>query len=323
MKIVKAAAAVTLVVLIGFIFLQGQENEVEVIEKRYTFICSLQWDSLQWGIRAADAEFGTNTKCYATSTPDVEKQAEEIRNAVLAGVDGIITSGAENSPELAAAIAEAVEQGIPVVLVDSDLPDSGRLCYIGIDNYAAGWMAGSDMAEATGGVASIAAIVVSQDSVNQRERLAGFQDAIAEYPDMEVEEILECNSEPLKIHKSVVELLRTNDSISAVFCAEGTASRMLGGILSEQEDYLSRQLRIVGFDAMRYLEEYVSTGQYYSCIVQPYYQEGYLAVKALVEYDNGAGEIPADVYLDPLDVKTQEDIEQINQEEGELLWYYY
>ena len=48
---------------------------------------------------------------------------EQIRS----GVDGLIIR-AENTPEVRAAIKQAVQQGVTVITYDADVPDSGRLC---------------------------------------------------------------------------------------------------------------------------------------------------------------------------------------------------
>jgi ribose transport system substrate-binding protein len=41
------------------------------------------------------------------------------------------------------AIKQAVAKGIPVVTFDSDAPGTGRLCYIGTDNYVSTLLATS------------------------------------------------------------------------------------------------------------------------------------------------------------------------------------
>ncbi len=53
---------------------------------------------------------------------------EQIRS----GVDGLIIR-AENTPEVRAAIEQAVQQGVTVITYDADVPDSGRLCHVGQD----------------------------------------------------------------------------------------------------------------------------------------------------------------------------------------------
>ena len=58
---------------------------------------------------------------------------EQIRS----GVDGLIIR-AENTPEVRAAIEQAVQQGVTVITYDADVPHSGRLCHAGQDLVRAG-----------------------------------------------------------------------------------------------------------------------------------------------------------------------------------------
>lgn len=56
---------------------------------------------------------------------------------ISSGVDGLIIR-AENTPEVRAAIEQAVQQGVTVITYDADVPDSGRLCHAGQDLVRAG-----------------------------------------------------------------------------------------------------------------------------------------------------------------------------------------
>ena len=66
---------------------------------------------------------------------------EQIRS----GVDGLIIR-AENTPEVRAAIEQAVQQGVTVITYDADVPHSGRLCHAGQNLVRAGAIAAGVMA---------------------------------------------------------------------------------------------------------------------------------------------------------------------------------
>ena len=68
---------------------------------------------------------------------DVGKVLEEIDGLVGRGMRGLAIAPS-NAPELTERINELAEKGIPVVTLNSDLPASRRLCFIGMDNYRAG-----------------------------------------------------------------------------------------------------------------------------------------------------------------------------------------
>lgn len=60
-------------------------------------------------------------------------------------VDGLIVR-AENTPEVYLAIRQALDKGIRVITYDGDIPDSGRVCFVGQDLMKAGAIAAGVMA---------------------------------------------------------------------------------------------------------------------------------------------------------------------------------
>ena len=69
------------------------------------------------------------------------KQTADIEAALAKGVKGIVLSPREQDA-LAPALQEAIDAKVPVVTMVSDLSNSRRLGYVGVDNRAAGRTAG-------------------------------------------------------------------------------------------------------------------------------------------------------------------------------------
>lgn len=281
--IVLAAAAV----LLGSVSNMTKCSQEEIdIKRRFTFVCPLKWEEMAEGMKGADRELGTNTKLVGFQNLDAQGQADALKKAVYSRVAGIITAGSNYSPLVTNAVKEAVEEGIPVVLVDSDLPKSERTCYIGTDNREAGRSAGKDLAAASGEKAKIGIIVSRLDNLNQQERVEGFQEVITSYPEMEVVQILECNSDRMRIRKLTEQMLTEDPQIDALYCADDVSTQMMGGILkslnSMPEDYC-----VVGHGLDPQIWEYIQEGRYYSTIVEEDYNRGYLAVSYLWDYVNG------------------------------------
>ena len=80
--------------------------------------------------------------------PDkVIKLMEDMRRQ---GFQGIALTPSEN-PELKKVISKyCKEYGIPIVMMNADLEDTGRLCFVGQDNYQSGRTAAGLMGEITG-----------------------------------------------------------------------------------------------------------------------------------------------------------------------------
>ena len=96
------------------------------------------WKSVFAGARAAKSEYNIDLTILGPKTEeDYEVQNDYIRRAVDAGADAIVFSAisyTENAP----AIDEAIEAGLKVVIIDSDVASEGVSVRIGTDNVAAG-----------------------------------------------------------------------------------------------------------------------------------------------------------------------------------------
>ena len=80
------------------------------------------------------------------SGTDDEGEINAIESMVTQGVHAIVIT--PTSPNVQDALQAAVDAGIPVILVDNDIPDwDGKTSVVATDNYAGGVLAGQFMAE--------------------------------------------------------------------------------------------------------------------------------------------------------------------------------
>lgn len=119
------------------------------------------------------------------STTDAAAQSQIIDDLVTKGVDGIILSANDGSA-LDPSINRAVEAGIPVFTWDADAPASKRLTNIGIDQAAAGKLAGELMAKAMPDGGKVAVLTGTPGALNLEQRLAGFKEGIAGNAGLEI-----------------------------------------------------------------------------------------------------------------------------------------
>lgn len=292
-------------------------------EERFTLIAPIAWNKIAPGIMAADADFGTNTKLVGASDLNEEDFIREIQNAVRTEVDGIITAGAFDTEEMDRVIREAEDAGIPVVIIDSDLPESARSAYVGTNNYEAGAAAGKDLVEATNGSAKVAVVVSELKAVNQRERLEGFRDILKEEAGMQVVEVLECHSNYLELAEKVPQILDQQGEINALCFLEGRAGSALGNILEHQYD-AGNSLQVVAFDDSDTILNCVSRGIYYSTIMQKRFDEGYKAVETLHNMMQGEHDENVDTIYTGVESIRKSEADNLEREtDGEIIWHYY
>ena len=268
-------------------YYKGSEEKPEALAYRFTFICPQTWDEVAAGMEKADEEFGTDTKYIGFKNLNEERQAEAIRSAMYANVNGIITVGNNNSKVIAGAVEEAEDAGIPVILINSDLENTDRSGYIGMNHEEAGRLAGEDMVNVLDGSSAHVGIIVSDtDDVGQRDRMNGFLSVISQNKNIIVEETVEGKSDRMRIRKSVDKMLKNNKRINAIFCADVTAADMLGDIL-EDEGYSRNDMKVVCFGMSQQIYEYLQDGVYEYSVMDDNVQTGYQAVKALKDCING------------------------------------
>lgn len=309
------------VVLLATRLFFTDKNETGALTYRFTMIYPQAWDE-QWQQfpDVFDLE-GANIRSISFGETKEEDQIAALKKAIYSHADGIITVGSSTSEKLAAAINEAEEAGIPVVLVDSDLPDTQRSGYVGADNRIYGQKAGEDMEEATGGRAKIGIIVSGLDNPNQSERVEGFCEKIRSCEEMEVVQILECEADRMKVRKRMQEMLKEYPQIDALYCTDSVSSEMAGEILQSM-GYGSSDMRVVCSDMSDEIWKNISEGRYYSSVVQNVYEQKNLAAAYLKSWLNGEKQQKEAVYTEIVSIREDFDYEAwaASGKNGEAVW---
>jgi len=251
------------------------------------------WVEVEDGMLYGDSQFGVETQYVGPSELNINEQINMIETAIVQQVDGIITMALD--PEaFVPVIDRAVDAGIPVVLIDSDAPDSNRNFYAGTSNYAAGYEAGRAMIEATGGNANIGIITGAIAAPNLNERIDGFRSAIADYPDMVILAVEAAYADLLRGTESAQTLLLTYPEMDAFFGASATDALAAGMVVSEQGR--ADEFTIVGFDDLDDTLTYIRDGIIHATIVQRPFEMGRLGVELL--YRIHQGEAPNEDVID-------------------------
>lgn len=294
---------------------------MDAYERRFTFIAPLQWNNAATGLKKADENLATNTKLVGPVQLNINGQIAAINEAIISNVDGIITAASEDSEELRSIITKAISKGIPVVFIDSDLPDSDRISYIGTNNVRAGQIAGQDMYNATSGCANIGIVVSTLDSPNQRERVEGFKEEISKHESMKILEILECHSDGLELMEKIPGILEKHPEMNGLFLTEAYSSYMVGGILKSLH-ITSDRLKVVAFDDIPSVLSFIQDGTYYSTVAQSQYMFGYLAVETLCEILDGYATDDI-IYTDVHSIRRDNFDERNRYPNEEWQWYSY
>ena len=244
------------------------------------------WSIAEQGMKTADEQFGTDTQTVGPTEINVDEMVKQIDAAVAAKADGIITM-ALDAKAIGAAIDSAVDAGVPVVCIDTDAPESKRAYYAGTSNYDAGFSAGEEMAEMTGGKATIGILMGGINAANMVDRVAGFKDAIPQYPDMKIVTTEDSNADLLTGTQKAQAMMQTYPEMDAIFGTSSTDAQAAGKVAEEMGTV--DKYCIIGFDDMEDTLDYIRKGVVDATTVQKPYLMGYLGVKLLVETIEGNG----------------------------------
>lgn len=229
------------------------------------------------GMRDAAARLGPNVEVQLLGPAewDASLEAREIEQLVARGVDGIIAT-AGDAQTMNSAIDRAIAAGIPVVLFNSDAPESQRLAFVGTNNYNAGCEAGKAVA-AWHGDAAVVGISTFPGPDHLARRQQGFEDCLkAAAPGATIAQVVNDEGRVDRAEAAVTAMLQANPAINVVFGAHGnpgpgaaSAVRTLG---------LQGKVDILAFDFGVPVLELIQSGEIKATVGQNPYLMGYMAM---------------------------------------------
>lgn len=127
---------------------------------------------------------------YKDAEDDSKRQIDQIKELLSEKIDILLVSPNEAIP-LAPIIAEVYNKGIPVIILDRKAATDSFTAYIGGDNYNIGKLAAEYIAGQLGGKGRIIEVTGLRGSSPTVERHQGFNDALTQYPGLQVISSLE------------------------------------------------------------------------------------------------------------------------------------
>ncbi|RZK77701.1 MAG: response regulator [Pedobacter sp.] len=185
---------------------------------------------------------------YADANGNSSKQVAQVNELLNSNIDLLIVSANEAKP-LSAAVDQAYQLQIPVVLLDRKTFDSPYTAYVGANNYEIGKMAAEYLATTViKGQGTVIEITGLEGSSPAIERSNGFRDEIVKYPKVKV--VKRISGGWLK-HKAEAQLKASAinfNAIDAVFAHNDVMAAGARRVLDQLG--LSDKVKIIGVDAL-------------------------------------------------------------------------
>ena len=176
---------------------------------------------------------------------------------------GIMIMGLE--PALEAMINDAVDDGVPVICIDSDLPNSKRLAFVGTGNYAAGLLGGQKLAELIHYEGKVILMYAPAFTV-QAERARGYRDVFAKYPKIEIVQVVDNQGDKTLAAQGCAAALQRYPDVAGIGCMG--ADDGPGAAVAVREANLAGKVKIVAMDRGNDVLGYIRDGLVDATIVQ-------------------------------------------------------
>jgi ribose transport system substrate-binding protein len=208
---------------------------------------------------------------------DPKGEQDAFEEAVADKASGILISPAD--PNLMTSdIDSALQQGIPVLTIDSDAPKSKRLYFIGSDNYAAGRLGGQLLANLLGGKGNVV-IFTYPGQANLMDRRQGYESVFENYPNIKVTQAVDIHGEAAVAYQTAKDLLSSKAPVNAFVCLEAVACPEVGEAVKDTNS--TGKVTIMAMDTDQRTLSWIQQGLVAATVAQKPYTMAYFGVKRL------------------------------------------
>lgn len=199
------------------------------------------------GIKKATTELanlGASVIVETIPLTDAQAQIQAIDKLIEQGVVAIAITPTE-SEELRQKLQQ-VSNKITVVTFNADIDDSGRSCYVGLDNHASGKVSASLIGKTVSEQGSIGIISGHPSNRTNLDRVAGFSEVMTlEYPELRMLDVQFSLDENNQAYEITSEMLANVPDLRGIFICSGGQ----GGLSRALNDALRiTNVKVVAYD---------------------------------------------------------------------------
>ena len=226
------------------------------------------WKSIHAGAIKAAGESGVEILWKGPAREDARAdQIKVVEDFVTRRVDGIVIAPLDDIA-LVRPLKEAVEEGIPVVVIDSGIRWDGYLSFVATDNYQGGVLAANELGRLLGGKGRVVMLRYVVGSASTTKREEGFIETMKKsWPDIRVISSNQYGgATPEGCLKAAENLLTKYGDIDGAFapCEPVTVAFMQSLKSSSRKG----DVKLVGFDASEALVSGLESGAVDALVVQ-------------------------------------------------------
>jgi ribose/xylose/arabinose/galactoside ABC-type transport system permease subunit/ABC-type sugar transport system substrate-binding protein len=236
------------------------------------------WVDARLGLEDKARLLGVLSEIRGPTGSDPNMQVAEFEQVLARKPAGILIAPASDA--LRPMINRAVDNGVPVVCIDTDDPLSRRYTYIGTDNYNAGLQTGELLARAVGGKGEVALLMIPGQS-NLEGRARGCRDALAKYPRISIVKTGNDQALSAEAEKVARSILQAYPDLVGFACVDAAGGE--GCAVAVNEVGKGGTVKIIAMDKNETTLQYIEQGLIEASIAQRTYTMAYVGLQLLYD----------------------------------------
>ncbi|HWR16530.1 MAG TPA: substrate-binding domain-containing protein [Terriglobales bacterium] len=283
----KLTGAVLLLVAVALLLGCGRRHEAD---EYYVMVVANKsipyWQTAASGFYEAARQMNVKAEVVGPDNYDPNAEKQEFQRILAKKPAGIIISAAD--PELMKSeIDAAASQGIPVITIDADSPNSNRLYFVGTNNYQAGTIGGEAAAKQLNGKGNVIVFTIPTQ-LNLVERMHGYRDVFAKYPGIKVVREVDMKGDPRIVFDQVQAVLDKKEAIDGFISLEAQGGDEIATVLNNNK--VTGKV-VVAMDTDDATLDGIKKGLINATIAQKPYTMGYVGIKAVDDYYHNKAEL--------------------------------
>jgi ribose transport system substrate-binding protein len=242
------------------------------------------WVEAVAGFKHAASVLGVQAQVVGPDDYDPAQELADFQKAAATNPTGILLAPAQ-AQIFNSAVNAAIQKGIPVITMDSDAPNSGRLMFIGTDNSEAGEEGARHMGALLHGQGNVVIIDIA-GQFNQEERLQGAEQALGAYPKIKIIATLDDEGRSGVANDQISKLLAEKKKINGILSLDASGGPGAAEVMHRLD--IKGTVQIVAFDKEPETLDWISEGLIEGAVAQKPYTMGYYGLTFLDDLHHNA-----------------------------------
>jgi LacI family transcriptional regulator len=221
---------------------------------------------------------------------------EAFKELVAAGVKGIILT-AGNPEGLKPLIDDAENQGIRVICVSTDAPESRRSSIVCVDPWLNGCLAGELMGKFVPRDSKVAVVAGMLSAEDHRRKTDGFSDAFPRHcPGGKIVEVIEGREDEDESFQKTFNLLGRVPGLAGIYVNTVNCLPVCRALGARG---VAGKIKLITTDLFAEMAQYFQKGIITASIYQQPHRQGQIALRLIADNLTGKLSIPPTVHLSP------------------------